>query len=908
MANFKSSFSRSLEKGPLKQHFRSTALRDLFHNQVSGPENVSQPFIQKMLEYAHLTPEASLAHLNSRLNGLTLDEVEKIRAKLGPNEVEHEKPMSGWVHLWLCYRSPFSLLLTAQAIVSYLTGDPPGTITIVLMVILSTILRFVQERKSNLAAEKLKAFVSNHATVLRSEDVSLSSASKNIEIPTKDLVPGDILILSAGDMIPADLRILTANDLFIGQSALTGESMPVEKSSTLNHPNLQNPLEAENLCFMGTNVVSGSATAVVIGTGNNTYFGAIAVQVTAVDRKPTQFQVGVNKVSWLLIRFMMVMAPLVLLINGFTKGNWLEASLFALSVAVGLTPEMLPMIVTSTLAKGALMMSKKKVIVKRLDAIQNFGAMNILCTDKTGTLTQDKIGMKFHIDVIGEASESVLALAYLNSYYQTGLKNLLDVAVLAEADQDPHLIDVAKSYQKIDEIPFDFSRRRLSVVLADHSSPSRQLICKGALEEILSICSQTRMNNEIKPLTSELLTKISTITRKMNEEGLRVVAVASKNLSKENRAYTVADETDLILEGYIAFLDPPKETTAPALKLLKQNGIDIKILTGDNELVSLKVCYDVGLEVNGVLLGDTIETLNNDDLTKQVETATIFAKLTPLHKERVVQTLRANGHVVGFMGDGINDAPAIRAADVGISVDSAVDIAKEAADIILLEKSLLVLNDGVIEGRKIFANMLKYIKMTASSNFGNVFSVLIASAFIPFLPMLPLHLLVQNLLYDFSQTAIPFDNVDQELLSKPQKWNPDNLGRFMVFFGPTSSVFDVITFLILWFIFGANSPEKQTLFQSGWFIEGLVSQTLIVHMIRTRKIPFIQSRASASLIFTTLGVVALGIYIPMGPFAEYFRLQAMPLNYFIWLIPILIGYMLLTQLMKRIFNHYYEWN
>ncbi|MGG7668776.1 magnesium-translocating P-type ATPase [Yersinia sp. J1] len=858
---------------------------------------------QQRLHCANETPQQLYDRFSSHPEGLTEPEANAIRQRLGDNTIENQQAVPWWLHLWHCYRNPFNLLLTLLALISYATEDLTAALVIGAMVLISTLMHFIQEARSNQAADALKAMVSNTATVIRSD--AHTGKSEHREIPISQLVTGDIIKLSAGDMIPADLRILLAKDLFISQAALTGESLPVEKIATSRYPDESNPLERDTLCFMGTNVVSGSALAIVIGTGNQTYFGQLAERVTHQDEQPNAFQSGISKVSWLLIRFMLVMTPIVLLINGFTKGDWWEAALFALSVAVGLTPEMLPMIVTSTLARGAVKLSQQKVIVKRLDAIQNFGAMDILCTDKTGTLTQDKIVLESHTDVFGANSERVLHYAWLNSYHQTGLKNLLDVAVLsamAESASTKALLD----YRKVDEIPFDFERRRMSVVVAIQAD-YHELICKGALEEMLTICSHVRQGNEVIPLTEMLLTRIRRITDELNQQGLRVVAVANKILPANHLDYGVADESDLILEGYIAFLDPPKESTEPALRALKQNGVTVKILTGDNELVARKVCKEVGLSVVQVLLGSDIEQMSDEELTAAAHATTVFAKLTPLHKERIVQILRIAGHVVGFMGDGINDAPALRAADIGISVDSAVDIAKEAADIILLEKSLMVLEQGVIEGRRTFANMLKYIKMTASSNFGNVFSVLIASAFLPFLPMLPLHLLVQNLMYDISQIAIPFDNVDEDQLTKPQRWNAGDLGRFMVFFGPISSIFDVLTFSLMWWVFKANTPEMQTLFQSGWFVEGLLSQTLIVHMIRTKKIPFIQSRASWPLCLMTLAVVVVGIGLTFSPLAGFLQLQALPLSYFPWLIVILTGYMVTTQLVKGWFVRRYGW-
>ncbi|MDR2015493.1 MAG: magnesium-translocating P-type ATPase [Azoarcus sp.] len=874
---------------------------------------------KSLLDAAASSADALYQQYESHKDGISDAQAEAIRDRVGPNEVAQEKPISWRMHLWHCYKNPFNLLLTLLALISWYTDDLEAAIVIGTMVVLSTLLRFWQEAKSNKAADALKAMVSNTATVIRrhvSEDAEPDAAHyfglhlhvqppKRMELPIRLLVPGDVIVLSAGDMIPADCRVLAAKDLFISQAAMTGESMPVEKFACQRDAKTGNPLELDNIVFMGTNVVSGSATAMALNTGNMTYFGALASRVTAVDRAPTSFQAGINKVSWLLIRFMFVMAPLVLFINGFTKGEWMEALLFALSIAVGLTPEMLPMIVTSTLAKGAVFLSRKKVIVKRLDAIQNFGAMDVLCTDKTGTLTQDKIFLARHVDVWGEESDDVLELAYLNSYYQTGLKNLLDVAVLEHAEVHREL-EPTRNYRKVDEIPFDFTRRRMSVVVAEHDE-HHIVITKGAVEEILSVCSHVRHGEAVEPLSPELLARIRALTADLNEEGLRVVAVASSELPPVKEVYGVADERGLTLIGYMAFLDPPKESTAPALRALDEHGVAVKVLTGDNELVTAKICREVGLEQKGVLLGGDIESMSEPELSKAVETHNIFAKLTPAHKERIVRLLKDNGHVVGFMGDGINDAPALRAADIGISVDTAVDIAKEAADIILLEKSLMILEEGVQEGRRTFSNMLKYIKMTASSNFGNVFSVLVASAFLPFLPMLPIHLLVQNLLYDISQIAIPFDNVDEELLKKPQRWQPGDIGRFMVFFGPISSIFDIMAFFVMWYVFSANTPEKQTLFQSGWFVMGLLTQTLIVHMIRTAKIPFVQSRAAAPLLVMTGIIMTAGIFLPMGPAAAYFKLEALPLAYFPILLLILSGYMALTQCVKGFYARRYGW-
>lgn len=918
IAFMKEFFAGFVRTRAISRHFRRLAILDALRGE-GVPREVPPTLAHTLLEASRSDAGALLARLDTHLDGLSEAQAENIRERAGLNEIEHEKPLPWWAHLWHCYKNPFNLLLTLLAVISYYTEDMKAAIVISTMVVLSTLLRFWQEGKSNRAADKLKELVSNTATVLR-RDLAQDAAEearryfqamlhpkgpRKAEVPIKLLVPGDLVLLSAGDMIPADLRVLSAKDLFVSQAAMTGESLPVEKFAGQRTAGVTNPVELDNILFMGTNVVSGTAMAVAVTTGNRTYFGALAARATASGRVQTAFQAGINKVSWLLIRFMLVMSPLVLLINGYTKGDWLEAFLFALSVAVGLTPEMLPMIVTSTLAKGAVLLSRKKVIVKRLDAIQNFGAMNVLCTDKTGTLTQDKIFLARHTGVFGEESDTVLEYAYLNSYYQTGLKNLLDVAVLEHAEVHREL-EIATAFRKVDEIPFDFSRRRMSVVVAEHDE-HHLLICKGAVEEILAVCTRVQHAETTEPLTPELLAQVSEVTAALNEEGLRVVAVAARELPPAKEVYGVADEAELTLVGYIAFLDPPKESAEPALAALRGHGVGVKILTGDNERVTAKICREVGLPDDKVLLGADIEAMNDTELAAAAEQNHIFAKLSPTHKERIVQALRRNGHVVGFMGDGINDAPALRAADIGISVDTAVDIAKEAADIILLEKSLMVLEEGVTEGRRTFANMLKYIKMTASSNFGNVFSVLVASVFLPFLPMLPLHLLVQNLLYDISQIAIPFDNVDEEQVKLPQRWNPENIGRFMVFFGPVSSVFDLTTYALMWFVFSANTPAYQSLFQSGWFIEGLLSQTLIVHMIRTQKIPFIQSRPGWPLLATTMGVMIAGTLVPMGPLAHYFKLQALPPLYFAFLAAILLGYMALTQAMKRFYTRRYGW-
>ncbi len=807
------------------------------------------------------------------------------------------------------------------AMISLVTGDVKAATIITIMVIFSVILRFSQEFRSSQAAEKLREMVRTTATVSRKDvrkDISPEMLREygitlhpqeavRQEIPIQFLVPGDVIYLSAGDMIPADVRLIAARDLFVSQGSLTGESVPVEKYASLPDSQgwVSNPLELATLCFMGTNIVSGTGTAVVVETGSNTYLGSLA-QTVVGHKTMTSFDRGINDISLLLLRFMLVMAPIVFLVNGVLKGNWIEAFFFALSVAVGLTPEMLPMIVTANLGRGAIAMSEKKVIVKNIDSIQNFGAMDVLCTDKTGTLTQDRIVLEMHLDIEGEENDEVLEFAYLNSFYQTGLKNLLDVAVLEHIELHQAL-KVEHTFRKIDEIPFDFARRRMSVVV-EEASHHHELICKGAVEEILQVCTRVKLNNQILLMNEAIRHQVNRLKQDLNEDGLRVIAVAYKELPLDQVVYSVADEQDLILLGFIAFLDPPKDSAAAAIAVLAHNGIQVKILTGDNEIISRKICKDVGLYVHHMLLGDEIEALSDRELADLAETTTVFAKLSPLQKARIIQVLRRKGHVVGFLGDGINDAAALREVDVGISVDTAVDIAKESADIILLEKSLLVLEAGVNEGRRTFGNIVKYIKMGTSSNFGNMFSVLGASALLPFLPMQPVQILVNNLLYDFSQTGIPFDHVDPEYLEKPRKWQVGEIQRFMLYIGPMSSIFDYTTYALMWFVFGANTVEEQALFQTGWFVESLLTQTLIVHIIRTAKIPLLQSWPSLPMLLVTLTIMAVGIYLPFSPVGPGLGFVHLPASYFPWLVLILSSYCVLTQLMKTWFVRKYGYS
>lgn len=876
-----------------------------------------------LVEVATQDVSSALKLLETTQDGLSKQEASRRLSLYGPNEIAHNKMAPWYIQFLLAFKNPFIFVLLALGALSFFTDDMQGTIVVSAMVLLSATIRFSQEFRSQKAAIKLKAMVRTTASVFRingfvHETKNVTNLNRNYttEIPIEELVPGDIISLSAGDIIPADVRIVSAKDLFVNQSSLTGEALPVEKYEHCYHTenkhilptNMKknyNPLDMENLCFMGTNIVSGSAKAVVISTSTDTYFGSLANKVIG-KRVETSFDKGVNKVSWLLITFMLIMAPIVLLINGFTKGDWQEAFFFAIAVAVGLTPEMLPMIVTANLAKGAVKMSKQKVIVKQLNSIQNLGAMNILCTDKTGTLTEDKVVLVRHLDPKGNECNRVLQFAYLNSFYQTGLKNLIDKAVIKHTEENNTFNPSA--FQKLDEIPFDFARRRMSVIVKGISG-EHTMVCKGAVEEILSICNYTEVDEKIVPLTEEIRSDVKKISETLNSEGMRVIAVAYKKDRRINDTeYAVKDETDMILAGYIGFLDPPKPSAAAAIQALQKHGVQVKILTGDNEIVTRKVCKEVGLDICEPILGYEIDSLPDKALAKLAEETTVFAKLNPMQKSRIIHALQGNGYTVGYMGDGINDAVALREADVGISVDTATDIAKEASDIILLEKSLTILEAGILEGRTTFGNILKYIKMTASSNFGNVFSVLVASAFIPFLPMLAIHLLIQNLLYDISQLSIPWDKMDKEFLEKPRKWDTANLRNFIICIGPISSIFDIITYVVMWNVFGANTPSEQSLFQSGWFVVGLLTQTLIVHMIRTQKIPFIQSTASTPVVLLTALIMAIGIYIPFSPLGAAVGLQALPLNYFPWLVGILLGYAFLTQFLKKLYiKKFHSW-
>lgn len=830
-----------------------------------------------------------LKELVTQESGLDYREAKRRLRKYGPNKAKEEKKKSQLRTLLDILTNPLIALMLFMALLSFLTGEYFTAAIIIAMVFISVVLDYIQEVKADNAAEKLKAMVRTTATVIRE--------GQKKEVALSSLVPGDIVKLSAGDIVPADVRLIISKDLFVNQSTLTGESVPVEKHA--RKENKKNILEYQNLCLMGTNVESGIALAVVVLTGRKTYFGSI---VESLEKKvESDFDSGIKNFIWLMIRIILIIAPAVFFINGLKDGNWFQAFLFALAVIVGLTPELLPMMITVNLAKGAVMMAEKKVIVKRLNAIQNLGAMNILCTDKTGTLTQGRVVLVKHIDLNGEENEEVLKYAYLNSFYQTGLKNITDEAVLKH-ENDKIKRDITQNYRKIDEVAFDFQRRRMSVVVEGEGK--RFMVCKGAIEEMLAICIKGRVLGKSFTLTGAQLKKMRNIAQRLNEEGFRVIAVAYKDVNNEKKAYSVKDEYGLTLLGFIAFLDPPKESAAEAIVNLNKNKVAVKILTGDNEIVTMKICKDVNLQVNGVLLGPEIEKMDEMELMEAAEKNTVFAKLTPKHKERIVSALRKRGHVVGFLGDGINDALALKAVDVGISVNSATDIAKETSGIILLKTSLQVLNDGVVEGRKVFGNIDKYIKMAASSNFGNMFSVLGASFFLPFLPMLPLQVLINNLLYDLSQIAIPTDNVDKEWLEKPRKWMMKGIEKYIVIMGLISSIFDFTTFGILIYFF--NGWANPDLFRTGWFVESLMTQTLIIHVMRTKRIPLLESRASVPLILSSLVIVVIGVALPFSPIAGALGFVPLPPIFLAMLSVTLLVYFWFTYMVKNLIAKKYD--
>jgi len=852
---------------------------------------------ETLRQFAFMEEQELLTCLETSKQGVSVTAAAEKLEAVGRNAITTDKEKGVFGRLMEALINPFNMVLFIVAVITFMTDvvvskkvDITTSAIILALILISSIISFVQGEKSNNAAEQLSKMISNKADVWRDGEL--------IEIGMEEVVPGDIVKLSAGDMIPGDVRFLVTKDAFVAQSALTGESAPVEKFDKLRNEKEDALTDLSRIGFMGTNILSGSATAVVLMTGNNTYVGSMARSLSG-DKAKNSFERGVDSVSHLLIRFMLIMVPVIFLINGITKRDWGAALLFAVSMAVGLTPEMLPMIMTSTLAKGAVSMAKHQTIVKTLSAIQTFGEMDILCTDKTGTLTEDKIILEKYMDVHGRDDERILRHAYLNSYFQTGLKNLIDLAIINRASTNEmasYLVD----YTRVDEIPFDFARRRMSVVL-ENKGGKRQLITKGAVEEIISICKYVEHDGEVQPLDSEHLAEAMRVYEEHNKDGLRVIAVAQKNDVAGVEVFDVGDERDMVLIGFIGFLDPPKESAAKAITALRENGVRVVVLTGDSEGVAIKVCNKVGIATTKCFSGKDVEAMNEEELLAAVETCDLFSKLSPEQKKRVVGAFQKHGHTVGYMGDGINDAPALHAADVGISVDSGVDIAKETADIILLKKDLMVLEEGVIEGRKTFGNIIKYIKMATSGNFGNMISVMVASIFLPFLPMLPVQLLTQNLLCDFSQIGIPFDRVDKEYLKSPRRWDPKSIKRFMLLMGPLSSIVDVLCFAIMWWVIKANTVDQAPLFQAGWFIFGTLSQILIVHMIRTSKIPFIQSKASIQLVLSTFIIGVIAIVMVFTQIARGFDMKTLPLGYVPWLALLLLGYSLIVQLFKGIY-------
>lgn len=876
----------------------------LFHKGNAPLQQKQNESEKNLRSYAFLPTEELFASLSATFSGLTSEQAKERQDEYGKNVITAGNNNTVLHRLREAVVNPFNIVLLAISVITFFTdviySAKPDflTVSIILsLIVLSGLVAFVQNQRSNAAAEKLSKMISNKADVLRD--------GMQLEIPIDEIVPGDIVRLGAGDMLPADIRFLTTKDTFIAQAALTGESNPVEKYSDIRNTPGDSLTDLQNIGFLGTNMISGSATGIVLAISNSTYIGSMAKSLSG-DRAKNSFERGVDSVSHLLIRLMLIMVPVVLLINGYTKGDWGSALLFSITIAVGLTPEMLPVIMTSTLAKGAVSMSKHQVIVKTLGAIQTFGEIDILCTDKTGTLTEDRIVLEKYMNVLGEDDTRILRHAYLNSYFQTGLKNLIDLAIINRAIESG-LDQMLSAYVRVDEIPFDFSRRRMSVVLKDQNG-KRQLITKGAVEEIMSVCSFVEWQGEVLPLTEAMRRRVMMTYERYNADGLRMIAVAQKNEVPGIEVFGVDDECDMVLIGFVGFLDPPKESARAAISALRDHGVRTVVLTGDSEGVAVKVCKKVGVNTAQYLSGKDVEAMDASSLQEAVKTCDLFAKLSPSQKERVVKAFQANGHTVGYMGDGINDAPPLHQADVGISVDSAVDIAKETADIILLKKDLMVLEEGVIEGRRTFGNIVKYIKMAASGNFGNMISVIAASLFLPFLPMLPVQILTQNLLCDFSQMGIPFDSVDKEYLMKPRKWETKSIKSFMAFMGPLSSVFDILCFAVMWKIIGANTNALAPLFQCGWFVFGTVSQVLVIHMIRTARLPFVQSHAAKPLLISTLIVAIVTLAVGFSGMAVGLDMLTLPFVFIPWLILLLAGYCLSTQLLKAVYlRRFGEW-
>lgn len=848
-----------------------------------------------IIENSKLKLDKLFRKYNTSIEGISVVEVEDRIEEYGKNIIDVKENNSIWHRLKEAVINPFNIVLMIVAAITFVTDviiatkkDYATFILIISTVIISAVISFKEQTKSNNAARKLKKMITNKMDVIRDD--------REDTIDIENVVPGDIVKLSSGDMIPGDVRFIEAKDLFIDQSSLTGESSPVEKFTELKE--YDTLTDISNIGFMGTNIVSGSSKAIVLSTGNNTYFGSMAKSLYSVNEK-NSFEKGIDDITKILIKFMFILVPIVLIVNFFSVGDIWASLIFAITIAVGLTPEMLPVITTSTLAKGAVEMSKKKTIVKRLSSIQTFGQMNILCTDKTGTLTEDKVILEKYMDAAGNKSLRILKHAFLNSYFQTGLKNLIDVAIISRAEKE-NLNILKEKYIREDEIPFDFSRRRMSVVLRDEKG-KRQLITKGAVDEILSICSYIDYDGKAIELTDELRKKAYKVYEENNNDGLRVLAVAQKNEIHDVNTFGVQDESNMVLIGFVGFLDPPKESAKKAINALKRYGVDTVVLTGDSEGVAIKVCQKVGIDTQNSISGKDIEKYTDDELKEKVKKCHLFSKLSPMQKQRIVRIFQENGNTVGYMGDGINDSPPLKQADVGISVDTAVDIAKETADIILLEKDLNVLEEGVINGRKTFTNLLKYIKMATSGNFGNMISVIIASLFLPFLPMLPVHILIQNLLNDFAQIGMPFDNVDKEYIQKPKTWNTKGIKKFMFNFGIISTVLDILCFIVLWNIFGFNTTEKAVMFQSGWFVFGILSQTLIIHLIRTSKIPFVESKSSKQLLISTFVVVLITLIISFTNISVIFDLSKLPWMYLLWIGALMIIYIVSIQIYKKVY-------
>ncbi|MEI8174867.1 MAG: magnesium-translocating P-type ATPase [bacterium] len=854
---------------------------------------IKKNLFERLYKFAKNEPSFAFNELDSNIAGLSNQEAVNRIKIYGYNNLSEEKNTNHFLELLKIFKNPLNLLLIALALVSLFVGDIKSFCIIILMVLLSIILNFYQETKASIAADKLKEIIHTKTTVIRDNN--------KIEIFSKNIVPGDVIYLYSGVIIPGDLRLISSKDLFINQAMLTGESLPIEKHVLDSNLDKKDVIEFCNLCFLGTSVESGTAEAIVVSTGKNTYLGSIASDINKNDHI-SDFNKELKEFVMLTLKFMAIMVPAVFLLNGFFKGNWFEAFLFAIAVAVGVAPEMIPTIVAVNLSKGAMVLSKKKVIVKHLDAIENLGVMDILCTDKTGTLTEGRVILEKYLDFYGKYSEKSLHYAFLNSYFQTGVSSMINDAILKHEEINQKL--QLENYKKVDEIPFDFSRRKMSIIIKNEIE-NNLLICTGAVEEVMVSCANVLIDNKVIPLKDFTDDKKFFVEKELNEQGFRVIAVAYKEVNLERKVFSIEDEQELTLVGFLAFFDPPKESAKEAIKDLEELGVKIKILTGDNEIVTRKTCEDVGLVVTKILIGKDIEKLNTEELNREIEDVSVFAKLSPYDKERIIKSLRNNNHVVGFLGDGINDSLSLIASDVGISVDTAADIAKESSDMILLEKSLLVLKDGIKEGRRIFDNIIKYIKMAASSNFGNMFSVVGGSIFLPFLPMLPVQILANNMLYDFSQMTIPTDKVDEDSLLKPKKWNFKNIKRFILFFGPISSLFDYATFFVMLYVF--NTWNNPALFHTGWFVESLLTQTLIVHIIRTSKIPFFQSMASKPLIVSTICVITVGIYLPFSSFAGAFKFLPLPPFYFVLLFIGLLLYSIITQFLKMYFIKKYEW-